>query len=115
MGNINIFDLLIAASGIYLIYTAVMMKRTGEIKSGVLVSKEVDVNQIRDKKGFIEYMYGKVLVIGILAVALGAGSIVNTNLNGPAYLSLIGIGAYLAVLVFYAVASSKAKKKFIDP
>lgn len=114
MGNINIFDLLIAASGIYLIYTAIMMKRTGEIKSGVIVSKEVDVNQIKDKEGFIRYMYGKVMVIGILAVAVGAGSIINTNLNGPAYLSLVGIGGYLAVLIFYAVASAKARKKFID-
>lgn len=29
MGNVNIFDLLIGASGVYLIYIAVVMKKPG--------------------------------------------------------------------------------------
>ena len=50
MGNINIFDLLIAGSGIYLMYTAIMMKRKGELKTGVIISKDVDVNKIREDR-----------------------------------------------------------------
>ena len=114
MGNINIFDLLIAGSGIYLMYTAIMMKRKGELKTGVIISKDVDMNKIRDKEGFIRYMYGKVLILGLLAVVVGGIGIFNTKWNGPEYLSLIGIGCYLVVLVIFGVASSKAKKKFID-
>ncbi len=115
MGNINIFDLLITASGIYLVYTAIAMKRNGELKTGVIISKDIDVNKIRDKEGFIRYMFGKALILGILAVAVGLLGIFNTRWNGPEYLSLIGVGGYLAVLVFFGVASSKAKKMFIDP
>ena len=91
-----------------------MMKKTGELKTGVIISKDVDVNKIRDKEGFIRYMFGKVLLLGILAVVVGGIGIFNTKLNGPDYLSLIGIGCYLAVLVIFGVASSKAKKMFID-
>lgn len=114
MVSFSMFDLFIMASGIYLVYTAVMMKKSGEIKNGIIVSKDIDINKIKDKQGFINYMYGKVLMIGALAVVVGGGSMLNTKLNGPAYLTLIGIILYLIVFVFYAIAFSKAKKMFID-
>lgn len=114
MGGFGIFDMLIAASGVYLAYAAVMMKKSGEIKSGVIVNKDIDVNKIKDKEGFINYMYGKVLLIGLLAAAVGVGNMLNAKLNGPVYFTLIGIVLYLAVLVLYAIAFSKARKKFID-
>ena len=85
------------------------------MKTGVIISKDIDVNKIRDKEGFIRYMFGKVLILGVLAVVVGLLGILNTRWNGPEYLSLIGIGCYLAVLVFFGIASSKAKKMFIDP
>ena len=39
----NLFDYLIILSGLYLVYTGINMKQTGEIKTGVIVSKDVDV------------------------------------------------------------------------
>ena len=60
----NLFDYLIILSGLYLVYTGINMKQTGEIKTGVIVSKDVDVNRIKDKEGFIKYMYARVLIIG---------------------------------------------------
>ena len=83
MGNINIFDLLIGASGVYLIYTALTMKKTGEIKAGVLVSKEMDAGRIKDKDGFINYMFSRVLLAGALIVLSAAGNMAKTGLNGP--------------------------------
>lgn len=110
----NIFDLLIGASGIYLIYTAVMMKKTGEIKTGVIVSREADIHKMRDKEGFINYMFGKVLLIGALTVLAAIGNVLRTYYGGPVWIAIIANGCYLAVLFFYAAASSKAKKMFID-
>lgn len=114
MEGLNIFDILIALSGVYLIYEAVRMKRTGDITGGVIVSKEVDVNNIRDKEGFIKYMFGKVFAMGILALIVGVVGMINSWLKGPVFLSLIGVLAYLAVLILFAVASVKARKKFIE-
>ncbi len=110
----NLFDYLIILSGLYLVYTAVNMKQSGEVKTGVIVSKDVDVNRIRDKEGFINYMYGRVLVIGVLAIAVGGLGVLSTRLNWPGYLSLLATGGYLIVIICFAVASAKARKKFID-
>lgn len=112
--NTNIFDLLIGAGGIYLIYTAVVMKKTGEIKTGVLVSKETDIHKMRDKEGFINYMFGKVLLIGVLTVLAAIGNVLRTSYGGPIWISLAANGCYVAVLIFYTAAFSKAKKMFID-
>lgn len=114
MDNTSIFDIMIACSGLYLIYGALQMKRTGEIKPGIAVGKDVDIKRIRDKEGFIKYMFGRILLMGILSAALGAGFMLNTYAGGPAYLELIGIVIYLAVLVLFAAASGKARKKYID-
>lgn len=113
MDNTSIFDLVIAGSGIYLVYVALLMKRTGEIKQGVIISKDINVNRIRDKEGFIHYMFPKVMLIGILAAVVGAGSMMNTALGGPDILEIIGIVIYLVVLALFAVASGKARKKYI--
>lgn len=110
----NLFDYLIILSGLYLVYTAVNMKQSGEVKTGVIVSKDVDVNRIRDKEGFINYMYGRALVIGGLAIAVGGVGVLSTYLNWPGYLSLLATGGYLIVIICFAVASAKARKKFID-
>lgn len=114
MGSMNIFDLLIIGSGIYLIYTAVNMKRTGKIAGGVMLSKDVDVNKIRDKKGYINYMYGKVILLGILTCVAGALGLISEKMNGPVYLPLIGVVCYLVILVLFAIAANKAKKMFIQ-
>lgn len=114
MGNINIFDLLIGASGVYLIYTALAMKRTGEIKAGVLVSKEMDVNRMKDKEGFINYMFGRVLLAGVLIVLSAAASLARTGQNGPTWLSVAGNAGVVAALILYMVSYAKAKKMFID-
>lgn len=110
----NLFDYLIILSGLYLVYTGINMKQNGEIKTGVIVSKDVDVNRIKDKEGFIKYMYARVLIIGGLAVAVGAVGVLSTWLNWPGYLSLVATGGYLVVIICFAVASAKARKNFID-
>lgn len=114
MGNINIFDLLIGAGGVYLIYTALAMKRTGEIKAGVLVSKEMDVNRMKDKEGFINYMFGRVLLAGVIIVLSAAASLARTGQNGPTWLSVAGNAGFVAALILYMVSYAKAKKMFID-
>ncbi len=108
MGNVNIFDLLIGASGVYLIYIAVVMKKTGEIKTGVIVSKEMDVNKMKDKKGFIDYMFGRVLLAGALIVLSAAGNLAVTGLN------IAADAVFIAALIIYMVAYRKARKLFID-
>ncbi len=114
MNNVSIFDLLITGSGLYLIYVTVIMKTKGEITRGVIVSGNVDIERMRDKDGFIRYMYGKSLFMGILTVAAGAVNMANFYFRGPAWVSMAAIGGYCAMLAVFAVLTIKARKKFID-
>lgn len=114
MGTINIFDALIIVSGLYMIYTAFNMKHSGKITSGVLISKDVDVDKIRDKDGFIKYMFNKVLVMGILTCLIGLGGMLLTKINAPSYVMLIGMGCFIIVLILFTIATYKAKKKFVE-
>ncbi len=114
MNNINIFDLLITGSGLYLIYVAVIMKTKGEIAKGVIVSRDVDIERMRDKEGFIRYMYGKSLFMGILTAAVGAINMANFYVQGPAWVSIAAVAGYIMVLAAFAVFTLKARKKFID-
>lgn len=114
MGSVNIFDLLIVICGLYMIYTAVIMKTKGKITAGIVVSKDIDVKKIRDREGFIGYMFGKVLLLGVLTSAIGGLGILTTYLEAPSYITLIGLGCFMVILIVFAVASNKAKKLYIE-
>lgn len=114
MDTMNIFDLLICLSGIYMIYTAWIMKKTGKITTGVFISKDVDVDQIRDKEGFIKYMFGKVLFMGIATCIIGGVGMITARLNGSEYIMLIGVLCFMIILILFALATHKARKKFIE-
>lgn len=114
MNTSTFFDLLITGSGFYLIYIAIIMKKKGEIKQGVIVSKDVDIDKIRDKKGFIDYMFSRLLLVGVLTIAAGMVSLLNTYFTGPSYISIIIVVIYLLVLILFTAATVKARKKYID-
>lgn len=114
MNTVNIFDVLIVVSGLYMIYAAIVMKTQGKITGGIIVSKDVDVNQIRDKEGLIAYMFGKVLLIGIITCIVGVTGILLIKFNGPVYVSVISLSIFLIVLIWFAILSKKARKMFID-
>ena len=114
MNTTNLFDLLITFSGVYLVYAAIVMKKDGRILSGIMNGKESDADKMRDKDGFIGYMFGRLMGLGILVVISGVGSIINTKAGGPVYISLIGVIVVLIVLVLFAVSLRKARKKFVE-
>ena len=104
MDNMSIFDILITACGLYLVYTAAVMKTRGKIVKGVLVSKD----------GFIRYMSGKALLVGVRAAAVGIINLVNSYLKGPGWISIAVIAGYFVVLMVFAYSSVKARKTYIE-
>lgn len=47
----GMIDILFFASGVYLIYTAVMSKKNGNIAGNVMLAKDVSESSIKDKRG----------------------------------------------------------------
>lgn len=113
MEGTNVFDLLIGLCGAYLIYAAISMKVTGNIIAGVMFGKGEDVSSIKDKQGFINNMFGKVLVTGIVVCIGGVVGLLEEMWNLPYYVTLIATACYLIMLVWFVIASQKAKKKYM--
>ncbi len=109
----NIFDLLITGSGLYLLYAAVALKVKKQITKGVMVSKDVDVERIRDKEGFIQYMFPKVLLMGLFTVGFGMTNLLGARMHWPSWVSIVAIVAYLLTLIGFSALTMKAGNKFV--
>lgn len=95
MNVMIIFGGALVLVGIYLIIQAVKMKKTNELAGNIVLTEE-DVLKCKDKKGFIEYIYGREVVTGATVIAIGIALIVKELL--PA-LSVIANGVILIALV----------------
>jgi len=109
-----IFDVLIFGCGIYLIYAALKMKKTGEIDSTAIVGKNCNLNKAKDKQGFIDYMYKKSIIMGILIMIGGAIDFVNEKYLQISYLGVVTSVVFFVFIVIYCKISMDAQKKFLS-
>lgn len=108
-------DILIILGGIYLIYVSVQMKRTGEISNSAIIGKGYDVKKAKDPQGFIEYMYMKSILLGVLITGSGILDYINELYWKLPYMGLIICGVFLVILIIYCKISLDAQKKYLSP
>lgn len=106
-------DILFLASGVYLIYTAIMAKKKGNIIGNVMLGKDMNENDIKDRTGFISYMYKRVLTAGIMIVIAGIIHMVNDYFIYSKTLTWIGIGVILAAIALYTAAYLQGQKRYM--
>ena len=92
----GMIDILFFASGVYLIYTAVMSKKNGNIAGNVMLAKDVSESSIKDKRGFIEYMCKRILTAGVMIVIASGVHLV-----------------ILAAIAIYTAGYLQGQKRFI--
>ncbi len=108
----DLIDFVCVFSGMYLAYSAITMKTKGEIVANVVLNKSVSENAIKDKQGFIDYIYGKLLLIGIIIILAGAADIANNNMHISSLVGLACFLVYVGALVAYSMVTKKAVQKF---
>lgn len=106
-------DILIMFCGAYLIYSSIQMKRTGEISS-VLIGKGYDVKKAKDPEGYIEYMYLKSVILGVIVIAGGAIDFLNDRYWNIPNLNLIVSGIFLLILIVFCKIALDAQKKYLS-
>lgn len=109
----SILDVIFVGAGIYVLYAWVMMKTKGEIITSILMSKDVELRKCKDLEGYKAYIAPRMLVFGIAAILYGAAGLVNTYvaaLPGAVYGVIMAL--FLAVLIWYAMATRKGVQKF---
>lgn len=114
MDNIwSMMDIIFAGSGAYMLYAWILMKKTGEIKTSLLLSKEVDIRKCKDLEGYKNFMAPKMLVFGITALVYGGYGLVNSyvfSMPMPVYWAVMA--GFFAVLVWFSVQSRKSVEMF---
>ena len=100
--------------GAYCLYCAFMMKQTGTIKTGFLVSRDVQLKDSRDLPAFIEIAWKKSLIFGCIAVAGGALFLIGQIV--PSYtLMLICMLVIVIAYVWYSSTLRSAEKQYLSP
>lgn len=114
MDNIwSMMDIIFAGAGVYMLYAWILMKKTGEIKTSLLLSKEVDIRKCKDLEGYKNFMAPKMLVFGITALVYGGYGLVNSyvfSMPMPVYWAVMA--GFFAVLVWFSVQSRKSVELF---
>lgn len=116
MGNfVSIFDWLILACGFYLVYSGFFMVKKRELKKGLLVSKDLDLDRLKEenKDGYIDTMGKKTLVFGIITIAYCAVNLVSTYLIDLGIFQTVIYFLFLLALIWFAVIMVKAQKKYL--
>ena len=111
----GMIDILFFGSGVYLIYMAVMAKKNGNIVSNVMLAKSVSESSIKDKLGFIDYMYKRILLAGVMIVIASIIHLVNDDYLYSSTLTWIGIIVILAAIGIYTAAYLRGQKMYMKP
>lgn len=110
----DLIDILCMLSGGYLVYAAIVMKRQGRIIKNVVMSKNTDENSIKDKDGFVHYLYGKLILCGCLIILASIVNLVNDHMDGPGIVALITCSIFAVTIVGYGIAVNSALKKYAE-
>lgn len=100
--------------GIYCLYAyMVMSKDTSVIKPSLLMGKGIDIRKCRDKRGFVEEMLVKVLVLGVVIIAYSVIEVLlGLGLVKEGIVSTIGLVVFCLTIIWYYVQLSGATKKY---
>ncbi|MFV0464939.1 MAG: hypothetical protein ACK5ML_02605 [Lachnospiraceae bacterium] len=106
-----LFDLMIIGFGAYIVFTSYRMKQTGEISTIVMNREEIP--KCRDKAGYIDFVYKKSIMFGIIAALFGALGLINDLVYAfGAIVNWIGIIVFIVMFVWFTNALRKARSLY---
>ncbi|MCM1047482.1 MAG: hypothetical protein NC433_03560 [Clostridiales bacterium] len=106
----DLIVILCVICGAYMMYAAIMMKYKGKFIKSVVLGNGMDENSLRDKEGFVKYLYIRLLGCGVVDVAIGVACLINDFMNGDRLLSGIANIIFFISIVAYAIFINKALK-----
>jgi CBS domain containing-hemolysin-like protein len=110
----EVIDIIFLGCGIYLIFTAIMAKKKGEIAENVMLDKNTTEKNITDREGYINYISRGLVISGALIIVSAIVNLVNDELYSSVALNWVGIILILAAIVIYTVIYKKGQKLYTD-
>ena len=108
----TIFGAFALGIGIYCLYACVMMKRTGVINKIILLSNDMQNQQCKDTKAYINEVIPKVLILGVGAIIYGSIDLINTHIYSFGKLFFAFMGLFLVLIIWIGVLLMKVRKKY---
>ncbi len=102
-----IFDVVIMVVGIYSIYTAVQMKKTGTPPEWLVTKK--DLKKMKKPEGFCEKMGPKTIIFGIVCIVYCAYGLVAVFIIGNYWARVGGVVIFLVFVVWYFMGLQKIR------
>lgn len=100
--------------GVYALYAYLKMKKDGQINEVLLLGKAYSEHQCKDKKAFLEKAMPAVLVFGIVTTLYGAVDTFHYFVKPIQVLDIIAMIAFLIVIVWFMVYTTKLKKMYFE-
>ncbi|MBQ4481917.1 MAG: hypothetical protein II966_01675 [Lachnospiraceae bacterium] len=113
MGNIDSFmNIIIILAGLYLLYSAILMKTKGEVASGFM-SRDIKWDQVKEenRKAFIKIMFPANIAMGIIMTGMGLFFTFGEKIGLPVMGESLIIGIALVFFVIYGAVLMNAQNK----
>lgn len=108
--TIFFMDAIIVLFSIYIVAVALRMKKTGVIDKLFLNAE--DIKKIKNKKGFIDFIFPRSLIFAGIAFVEGAVGIISDKVIKIPYWNYIEMVSFMAVVIVLSNQIRKGKDKF---
>ena len=112
----DLMNLVSVVCGGYCLYTWFRLVREKKLfMNGLLLPKDKNPSDCLDEEEYVRYMRPRVGLLGLVIFLFGVFSAINTRFDPPILefpLTFIPWGVEAAVLIWYAVCSSKALRDY---
>lgn len=107
-----IFDALITALGVVILFYAVKMKRSKTIP-GFFVPPE-EISHARDLPGFAAFLFPRALLFSIVCMLFGVQGLVNDLIFSMHHIiNLVMILVFIAVWVWFSVQLRQGRERYV--
>lgn len=113
MSSLSIFDIIVIACGLYMAVSGILMKTQGKINTGLVLSKNVKPDQIKDKEGFIKYMWIRLFLCGLFCTLAGFINMILSATEQAMIAELIANTVFMIILIVYWMIVVKAQKEYL--
>lgn len=104
-----LFTVIIVVYGMYTIYAAVKMKKTQKLNGWFTGNSQTP---IRDERGYIDYIYGRTIVMGATVLLFGAALGIHEYVRQIPQVINGMLLLLVTVCVWFYANMSRAKQKF---
>lgn len=91
-----------------------MAKKNGNIASNVMLGKNMSEKDIKDKIGFIDYMYKRMIAAGVMIIIASAVYMANDYYIHSTALTWVGIVMILVAIVIYSLSYMRGRRRYIQ-